>query len=378
MPWPKSASTARRDRLSYMHILVDISAHGLGHLAQTAPVLDALKSQVPDLQVTVRSGLTQQQLIRRIRTDFQHIAQARDIGFVMHNAVDIDLQASALAYRDFHGHWEQKIQQEASWLHHHNVDAVLTNVAYLPIAAAAAIGLPAVSFCSLNWGDLFAHYFGDAPWAVAIQSEIYAAYRKAGSFLRVTPGLPMTALPNALELGPIAEIGRRRRDAVAQLLHLDTNQRWILLAMGGLPFRIPMERWHATAGITWLVPQAWQLERDDIRAFDRADVSFSDLLASVDAVVTKPGYGTFVEAACSGIPILYLQRPDWPETEPFAAWLATHARSQEISRSQLWDGDLVNALEQLWQAPIPGEVSVYGIQEAVTHLIAALRLTAEN
>jgi hypothetical protein len=30
-----------------MHLLVDISAHGLGHLAQTAPVLDACAAWCP-------------------------------------------------------------------------------------------------------------------------------------------------------------------------------------------------------------------------------------------------------------------------------------------------------------------------------------------
>jgi hypothetical protein len=32
-----------------MHLLVDISAHGLGHLAQTAPVIEALQARVPEL-----------------------------------------------------------------------------------------------------------------------------------------------------------------------------------------------------------------------------------------------------------------------------------------------------------------------------------------
>jgi len=49
-----------------MHLLVDISAHGLGHLAQTAPVLDALASRLPTMRLTVRSALTRQQLARRI------------------------------------------------------------------------------------------------------------------------------------------------------------------------------------------------------------------------------------------------------------------------------------------------------------------------
>ena len=48
--------------------------------------------------------------------------------------------------------------------------AVLTNVAYLPLAGAAACGIPSYATCSLNWADLFAHYFGREPWAPPVST----------------------------------------------------------------------------------------------------------------------------------------------------------------------------------------------------------------
>ena len=41
-------------------------------------------------------------------------------------------------------------------------------------------------------------------------------------------------------------------------------------------------------------------------------MSFIDVLASSDAVVTKIGYATFVEAACNGGGIKSAPRADWP------------------------------------------------------------------
>ena len=38
--------------------------------------------------------------------------------------------------------------------------------------------------------------------------------------------------------------------------------------------------------------------------------------ASSDAVVTKIGYTTFVEAACNGVGIVSAPRADWPEFGP--------------------------------------------------------------
>jgi hypothetical protein len=120
-----------------VHLLVDISAHGLGHLAQTAPVLNALRPLVPDLRLAVRSALPWRRLAARIAGDFEHIAEARDFGFIMHNAVDVDRPASALRYRELHADWPRVVADEADWLRSRRVDAVVCNAAYLPLAAAA-------------------------------------------------------------------------------------------------------------------------------------------------------------------------------------------------------------------------------------------------
>jgi hypothetical protein len=353
-----------------MQLLVDISAHGLGHLAQTAPVLDALVALIPGLRLTVRSALPREQLERRIAAAFRHVPEARDFGFVMHNAVDIDLAASAQHYREFHAHWPQRVTAETDWLRQHGIDAVLSNAAYLPLAAAAGAGIPAACLCSLNWADLFAHSFAAESWATEIHVQMLTAYNACQGFLRVTPGLPMPDLRRRHEVSPIARIGQRDRARVARLLDLKESERWVLLAMGGMEFRLPVENWPQTAGLNWLVPGDWKLKRDDVRTVDVADLHFTDLLASVDAVITKPGYGTFVEAACSGIPILYLQRDDWLETPYFAAWLALHARAEVLTRERLMSGDFIDALQSLWQTPAPAVPLANGADEAARWLVS--------
>jgi hypothetical protein len=322
----------------------------------------------------VRSALPRERLERRIAVDFTHAPETRDFGFVMRNAVDIDLAASAQRYREFHADWPQRIVAEADWLRQHRIDALLSNVAYLPLAGAAHTGIPAAGLCSLNWAELFAHYFGSEPWAAEIHGQMLAAYNAGSGFLRVTPGLPMPDIERQQEIAPIARIGQRDRARVAQLLGLKENQRWVLLAMGGMEFRLPVERWPRTPGLNWLVPGAWNIERNDVCSFDVAGLHFSDLLASVDAVVTKPGYGTFVEATCSGIPILYLQRDDWLETPHFAAWLATHARAQMLTRERLLAGDFIDALHGLWQTPAPALPPANGAEEAARWLVRELGL----
>ena len=361
-----------------MHLLVDISAHGLGHLAQTAPVLDALHALAPGLRLTVRSALPREALVRRIAADFAHVFEARDFGFIMHNAVDIDLAASARRYREFHAGWAQHVTAEADWLRQHGIDALLSNVAYLPLAAAAQAEIPAACLCSLNWAELFAHYYGGEPWAAEIHDRMLAAYNAGTGFLRVTPGLPMADVMRRHDIAPIVHIGRRDRAGVARLLGLKESERWGLLAMGGIDFPLPMQDWPRTPGLTWLAPGELKAGRDDVRSFDVPGLSFSDMLASVDAVITKPGYGTFVEAACAGVPILYLERDDWPETPHFAAWLARHARAQVLRRERLMAGNFIDVLQGLWQTPAPTLPLATGADEAAHWLVQAFGLRARE
>ncbi len=353
-----------------MHLLVDISAHGLGHLAQTAPVLNALRPLLPGLRLSLRSGLPLSRLEARVEGEFAHIPEARDFGFLMHNAVDIDRAASAQRYREFHADWSQRVATEADELRRREVDALLCNAAYLPLAAAAEAGIPAVGMSSLNWADMFAHYFGDEAWAAPIHAQILEAYNAAVAFLRFAPGLPMPDFKRRIALGPVARSGQNDRKYFSNLLGLDESRRWLLVAMGGMDFPLATERLPARDDVCWLLPGAPDgFSRGDLRGFDPAEARFADLLASVDAVITKPGYGTFVEAACAGTPIVYLEREDWPETPHFAAWLKQYGRAAAIGREMLQAGSFLPTIESLWRQPAPARPDPTGGVEAARQLL---------
>ena len=104
-------------------------------------------------------------------------------------------------------------------------------------------------------------------------------------------------------------------------------------------------------GVRWLVATDWQCEHPDAIAFESLGLGFADLLRSVDAVITKPGYGTFTEAACNGTPVLYQRREDWPEQDCLIAWLEQNGRCGEIGEEDLRCGTLGEALARLWQSP---------------------------
>lgn len=327
------------------HLVVSISGHGFGHVAQTAPILNALYQQLPQVRLTVRSAVTLAHLQSRIHAPFIHLPSEGDLGMVMSSAIDVLAEDSRRVYQTFHADWAQRVQQEAQLLRTLKADMVFSNVGYLPLAGAQQAGIPNVALCSLNWSDIYRHFCGND----AIAAQIQSCYAHADAFLRTTPGMAMSDLKNLLPIAPIADIGRNRRTEINRRLQLSANEKLVLISLGGIASRLPIENWPHISGVRWLVQQNWQAQHPDAVDFETLAMPFPDLLASCDALLCKPGYGSFVEAPCSGVPVLYVTRADWPESPALIAWLQQHGISHEVTREQLERGELANALATLWQ-----------------------------
>lgn len=360
-----------------MRLLAAISHHGLGHLSQTGPVLNALHGRVPELEFLIWSGLSRDALASRIQPPFRHRPEAADVGLAMLDAVRVDRPASLAAYRAFHADWEQKVDREAAWLRAQGIDAVLANVACLPLAAAARAGLPAVALCSLDWVDIARPYLGAEPGMDRVLEQMAAAYRSARAFLRAEPALPMDWLANAEALPAIAARGVNRRGELHAALGLAPERKLALLGFGGI-------RHDAAAalprldGVVWLTPEGWP-PGPHVAPFRRSGLPFLDLMASVDLLVTKVGYGAFVEGAAHGLPVLYVDRPDWPETPFLADWLGRNTRAAAIREAELFTPEIGEAMARLWRSPPPPPPATPGAESAARRLCRLLGLAeAEN
>lgn len=347
------------------HLVVFITAHGFGHVAQTAPVLNVLHQLMPELKITVRSGVALQHLRSRIHAPFTHFQGSEDIGMLMSSALDVRVVDSCAAYRDFHAGWEQHVAAEAQLLRELNAGFVFSNAGYLSLAGAQRAGIPCAALCSLNWADIYQHYCGTGKIATAI----HACYANAEAFLRVIPGMAMTDLPNMVSVSPIAALGKNRRDELDHLLKLSPDEKLVLISMGGIASRLPVGCWPRIAGVRWLVQKSWQVEHADAVVLESLPLSFNDLLASCDALICKPGYGSFVEAACNGVPVLYASRADWPESPCLIEWLQQNGRCCEITREALGAGTVGAALQQLWKMPNFEPVIPAGAQQVADWLV---------
>jgi hypothetical protein len=356
------------------HLLVDISGHGFGHLAQTAPVLNALCQRLPGIRLTVRTAIPRAAVASRIKGTFSYISMEADPGLQMASAVHVRVKASHQAYCRYHADWSRSVDREAENISRLGADCLLTNVSYRSLAAAARAGLPSAAMSSLNWADIYRHYCADEDGADEIHRQIRESYGHADCFLALRPGLPMSDFANRVNIGPVAMTGRADAGAIRGRLGVSREQPLVLFALGGIPTPIDATGWPAAPHLCVLtdiknahrIPGYYELQRVDMR--------FIDLLASCDAVITKPGYGTFTEAACNGTRVVYTRRADWPETPYLSEWLEAHGVAQAISWDALVKGAFLEPLGELLARPVTNPPKADGIEAATAALRRIMRV----
>ena len=146
-----------------VRIVATISGHGFGHLSISAPVLNHLGSVIPDLKLTIVSGLTKERIQSRVRIPFSYRQSDQDFGVSMMPDLSVRIEDTAARYRQLHDSWQSNVRDYANRLVQMGCDLLLSNVSYLSLAAAQRLGIPSLALCSLNWADICRYFLQRTP-----------------------------------------------------------------------------------------------------------------------------------------------------------------------------------------------------------------------
>jgi len=348
------------------HFVFNISAHGLGHLAQTIPVVEELMRLQPNVKVTIVSGISTSKIKHRL-PGCQHIEQSWDFGMVMASSIDVLANESMLKYQTLHEQWKEKLYRCKQFFDSLSPDILISNIAYLPLLATQHSVYPSIAMCSLNWADIFYSYCQKYQGAEAIHQKIKESYNAAACFYQITPCMPMTWLTNAIQVDPIAQRAQSKRHLLQSINSPYTQLS--LVALGGVKTEIPFDQWPSYADQAWLVPFDTKCERDDLISIDQLPYSYLELLSSVDSVITKPGYGLFTEAAYNTTLVLYVKRGDWPEESFLISWLEKNGVCQAITRQQLFQGSFQTELATIRTQKHPAPPTLNGAKQIVNSML---------
>ena len=336
-------------------IWCSISSHGYGHAAQVAPVLNALGRLVPNLTAILRTTVPAGFFEPRLSIPWQLSTAQQDVGCIQDGPLKIDIAGTWAAHRTFHIDWNNKVEAEAALIRAAAPACVLSDISHLGVAAGAAAGLPTIGMCSLSW-DLVLEPFVDPSVAeqTEILREIREAYAQADCFLRVAPGLAMTAFRNVLDIGPIAEPAAPQTVRLREAIGAPASDRIILVGFGGIALQgLPFEAMEKMTPYRFLVDGHVPQGLSRVAPLATVGLPFKDVLASVDMVLTKPGYGTIVEAVALGTPVVYVRRYNFADEQSLVDYLHHSGRGVELSLSEFLDGRWEQAIQQAFDQSIP-------------------------
>lgn len=334
-----------------------VSGHGYGHAAQVVPVLNELGRRVPGLKAVVRTSVPAFFFRDRLTLAWELSEAEQDVGCVQRGPLQTDIPATWEAYRRFHRSWSRRVDEEVRALRLARPRLVLSDVSHLAIAAASRVPVPSVALSNLSW-DLVLEAFQDPADSShrTIIRETRTAYGLAHLMLRLTPGLDMRAFRKVVSIGPVRQETRADREGLVKRLGVTPQTRIVLIGFGGVPLEgVPFEAAARLRAYHFVHSGPVPPRCRNVTSYEGLGIPFPSLLASADAVMTKPGYSTIVEAVAHARPVLYVKRHRFADEACLLAYLHRFGRGLEIHPDAFHAGSWEEPLEALQRVPPPAE-----------------------
>ena len=330
-----------------------ISAHGFGHAAQVVPVLNALGHLVPDLRVLLRTTVPASFFADRLKIPWEISPVQQDVGCVQQGPMTINVEATWHEHHQFHRTWNERLQAEIASMKAVQPDLILANTPYLALAAGHAASIPTVALASFTWDLILSEY--QAPPSIdgrAIIQSIRQAYGRADLALRITPSPTLGCFREIRVISPIAEPAVTARTELAEFLALTPGERTVLIGFGGIPLpSLPFEAVESLPGYRFLFDGCTPPTSMRFLSIKSLPFSFKTLLASVDMIMTKPGYGTLVETVALQVPTIYVRRYNFGDEQSLVDYIHRYGKGIELSMDDFMKGRWATTLEKAITLP---------------------------
>ena len=353
-----------------------ISGHGFGHAAQVVPVLNALGDLVPGLTAILRTTVPASFFENRLTIPWEHSLAQQDIGCIQDGPLTIDVDATWVAHQHFHETWNARLADEVAAMQAASPALVIADTPYLAIEAGSCAQIPTIALANLTWDLVLKEYCHatDHSRQQLIQ-RIRKSYANADVALRITPAPTIDAFSNVIDISPIANPCPPERNRLAVALNLAPNEKIVLVGFGGIALTsLPFEQMEQLHHYRFLIDSPVLPGYSRIHSIKTLPFSFKTLLASVDLIMTKPGYGTIVEAVALQQPVLYVRRYNFVDEQPLVDYLHRYGRGMELSLDDFVKGRWEAALRTVLDLPtsITPPPSATGATDAAAILAKSL------
>ena len=366
-----------------------ISGHGFGHASRQIEVINALLATRPDARVVIRTSAPQRLFDRSIAAPFLWEPGEPDTGVVQVDSVTVDPAASIRQAWDFHATLDNRAAREAVLLRRLEATLVVGDIPPLAFAAAAAADIPSVAIGNFTWDWIYACYHDHTPFPPRLLPVIETAYRQADITFRLPMAGGFGAMTTVVDVPLVARHAKRTATETRRLLGLPNELPLVLLSFGR--YGLGAINWDtvlARGGFgvvithdpvdgdstqpTSVDPVPFGIYRIDIPRIETLGIAYEDLVAAVDVVLTKPGYGIIAECVANDTALIYTSRGKFAEYTVLVDALPRLLRCAYITQEELFAGRWATAVDEALRCPGVSRPTTNGAQVIADNLLTYL------
>ena len=317
-----------------------VSGHGFGHARRTSEVIRALRAEAPGVNVYVSTGAPAEIFAGLTagpvrRPEIESPVVERD-------TLTIDWPATLGGAAELLRRRRAVVAREVEAVREIDPALVVADAPFLAGDVAAALGVPCIAVSNFTWDWICEPRRNEHPDGAAVVRGIRASYAHMTALLQLPFGHDTDVFPQVIPVPLIAHRSTRDPGETLRLLGRDPSDRRprVLVGMrGGVPGETLAAAAAGAPGFQFLTS-------------DRPEgVSFSDLLAASDVVVSKLGYGMIADCIAAGTRLAWPRRSGFREDEVTEREAPRYLRMAEMPADDFRAGAWASTLERALALP---------------------------
>jgi hypothetical protein len=357
-----------------------ISGHGFGHTIRQIAIVNALGERLPTIDLIVCTSAPRRLFDHTVRVPITFVERPIDTGVVQIDSVHLDEPRTIAVASEFYRTLAERAEAEAGDLRARVARLVISDAPPLACAAAARAGIPSVVVSNFTWDWIYEGYDAELAAAPELLPILRNAYALATEGWRLPLCGGFATVPRVRDVPFVARHARADRSAndIRRELSLPTDKPLVLVSFGGYGVKgLDLARFDCLdeVALVMTVPAAnlpsvpgpahWVAE-EEIYA---RGLTYVDLVAAVDVVATKPGYGIIADCIANHTAMLYTSRGRFVEYDVMVKEMPRFLRCEYIDLDSLLAGRWRDSLRRLLNQPPPAERPATDGADVVADLI---------
>ncbi len=325
-----------------MKILYYLTAHGYGHAVRSCAIGNEFSQ---DVQVIFRTLIPQKFFEEEIKRPFGYSPGQFDCGCVQSDSVTVNKEETLEAYMKLADTNGARLKEEVKWVLRQGTDGIVSDIPPFAFEVARKAGLPSIAVTNFTWYEIYEPYIKDYPAFRPYLQKIKQQLEMADFLLELMPSTGMPYFRNRLKIPLVGGVGHNVRDRLQAYLGLKKEKHLALMYLG--EFGMESCAWEDLEKFKdWDFIGIYPIpgEPATYHLVSKDDFRYLDLIASVDVMISKIGYGIFAQSLMHGTPLIYLPRGDFAEfpvlEKAMVEWGHGYFLSREDYCALNWEGAL--------------------------------------